>query len=411
MTARYLGIEFPRGWVVVLIMMSTLLWFAGSFYERLWGTKCGALTLPDMVTSRSVRNASNASAGSSNIGGDVSSTFEMATFCFQGQCWLPGNDGTQEFPNFFLGIGPGRSGSTKITAELKEHPSVVVGDAKLGKQACCYHELYVLTERERFLQGQSVYVKFFPPEMNGSAIRRTRWFGEKTPLYSTNRLVPFRAMAMFGPRLKLFLTWREPAEMFVSRYLQLSRKLKETKRNETFAQWTGGIITNYKKFSSCRQEHLTRLSLTERVIYSDSNFSIPATGSLEEHLDELCEQETNGPLAALEGLGMFRRWAYVFGKHQILCILLEDQSSRMDWILDRVAKHLGIDRAGFSSDRIKRFHHHSSPNASFDKLQQHQIQFGSEVVEEGWSKISEIRALAREESTLEDQRLFSQLCQ
>jgi len=434
MSARCLGIEFPRGWVVVLIMMSTLLWFAGSFYERLWGFKCGAFSMPDLDTSKSLRNAINQSAGQFQHGSDVlgfssdasatgavgvsgsfdsnicnSSISDMASFCFQGQCWLPRAADAKEFPNFFLGIGPGRSGSTKIMAELKEHPSVFIGDAKLGHQKCCYEELYVLSEHERFLQGQSVYVDFFPPETRGIAIRRTHWFGEKTPIYSTNRLVPFRALAMFGPGLKLFLTWREPAEIVVSRYLQLSRKGKMD--NQTFAQWAKANIESCREFTNCRQGHLTRLGLTERMIYSGSSFPVPATASVEQYLDDVCGQEDKGPLAALEGLGMFRRWAHVFGKQQILCILLEDQSSRMDWILDRMAKHLGIDISGFTSKRLVRLHNHTSPNASFDKLRKHQLQFGTEVADASWNIISEIRAIARENLSTEDERLFSDLCQ
>lgn len=295
-------------------------------------------------------------------------------------------------------------------AELRVHPSVIIGDAKLGHQKCCYHELYVLTDHERFVQGQRVYVDFFPPETKGSMFRGTHWFGEKTPLYSANRLVPFRAMATFGPGLKLFLTWRKPTEMFSSRYLQLVRK--EVLHNETFAQWAKGVMSTYNQFADCRQEHLNRLGLSERVIYSDSDFSVPATASLEEHLGKLCKQVDNGgPLAALEGLGMFRRWAFVFGKRQILCILLEDQTpARMDWVFDRLAKHLGIDRAGFASDRFRSSQGHAIPNASFDKLRKQQTQLGTEVVQEMWNTIKEIRALGRDNLSIEDRSLFFQLC-
>ncbi|CAK0912017.1 unnamed protein product [Prorocentrum cordatum] len=315
-------------------------------------------------------------------------------FCFQGQCSLRRDRESAEFPNFFLGVGPGRSGSTSLISALRDHPSVIVGDAR---------NLYILDKVRECAKGQSAYVDFFTSDTKSK--RKTHWFGEKTPMYSSHRLVPFRARAMFGPSLKLFLTWRNPAQIFASRYLQLYEESRATLKDENFRQWADRHLDTFRGIAECRKNLLQKFSLTERMIY-DSTFTIHATAAMEEYLVRLCGHMGDGPHAALEGRGMFRRWAHVFGKSQVLCVDVEDQNSRMNWVLDRIAAHLGVDRKGFTDQPSA----HKRLNASFDILARNQMRYGSQAVKEMWGSIAEIQAIDRDSLTLEDLRLFSELC-
>jgi len=326
---------------------------------------------------------------------------DKGAFCFEGQCSSTHSRDTHEFPNFFLGVGPGGSGSTNLVIELNAHPSVFVGDAHLNSQKCCDSELYVLNNQSRAFEGQRAYAAFF--SQDAMAKRRTHWFGEKTPLHSAHRLVPFRARAIFGPWLKLFITWREPAEIFISRYFGHVRNQKI--RNMTFTKWTNYRLNGFRRVTKCRHDILLTFELTERMIY-DPSFPLPATAAMEEHLVRLCGPLANGAYAALEGLGMFRRWAHVFDHQQILCVLLEDQSARMVWVRDRMAQHLNIDRHGFKNSSRKQ-----KGVSSFDRLETHQREtYGEQAVKQMWGTIAEIQNIPRSSSFTEDQRLFSELC-
>jgi len=425
-----------NNWVLLPVM--GVLWVVSTFHTRIAGLEQDSLSIRRTLNSQDLKTSSflplaNESRSFSTAAGVVDSSLpqnqpwgnvgvltvenvgvlnvvarspiEKDMFCFEGQCSLPLSRYSGEFPNFFLGVGPGRSGSTSLIGALRSHPTVVVGDARNHPtQKCCFYELYVLDNQERAARGQSVYVDFFTPDTK--AKRGTHWFGEKTPLYSSHRLVPFRARAMFGPWLKLFLTWREPVEIFTSRYLQLYEEQRANLRNQTFTQWANGQLNNFRHMTKCRQEHLERVSLTERMIY-DPSFPLSETAAVEEYLVRLCGSMGDGPHAALEGRGMFRRWAHVFDKRQILCVILEDQNTRMNWVFDRLSTHLSIDRNGFKNQSSA----HKRLNASFFSLEKNQMQHGAKAVEQMWGTIAEIQTMDRESSSaVDDQRLFSELC-
>jgi hypothetical protein len=197
---------------------------------------------------------------------------------------LPSNDDCQgmNWPNF-VAVGPPRSGTTSLYAQLKKHPQVFLPELK---------EVNYFSTRTHmtFDHCRRLY-------------RNARGFpaiGDITPVYLWDENTS-RNIHSVSPGAKIIVTLRDPVARAFSHYLQFQR--------------TG--IEPEPSF--------------EKAIRRYDN----KEDKLWEHSHEYVE------------MGMYcdqvRRYLDVFGTNQVLILLTEDLSRNPRELFLRVATHLGID--------------------------------------------------------------------
>jgi hypothetical protein len=268
--------------------------------------------------------------------------------------------------------------------------------------------LYVLGNDAKWSQGQEAYAPYFPKQCSGA-----RWFGEKTPSYSVNRVAMFRARVWFGPRMKVFITWRDPMQVLSARYLMIKRRLK----GKRFAEWAIPLVSKFRDWLECRDRLLQPLDLTERMLYDPSVLSLREAAAIEEDVSGHCgstppKVESPGIIGPLEGPLIFQRWTRVLGLEQVLCILLDDQSRHRDLVYDRVANFLAVDRKGFGFESNTKSKSGGKPlNSTFIKLADDQQEsFGESELAKMRDALDAGRRLAEERRHHDDKFWLDEFC-
>ena len=251
---------------------------------------------------------------------------------------------------FVVGIGPAKSGSTAIFRTLASHPRVQVGSAGLRGE-CCGSELYFFLrplERRNFNLSWERLGEYFadglPPHPDGG----TRWWGEKTPHYSAQTLVPFLLRAML-PAVRLVYSLRDSLELDASLYA--FRGMQQ--RGVAHLDWVRGRVAAHDEWTACRSRELVRIGhLSDERLYSGA-FSVDTVEGIEATLHASCGQgqfRANGTIDAfkevLNGWNL-RRWAFVFPPAQLLCVRMTDHMSHWWRVATHLGRFLGVEPNGF----------------------------------------------------------------
>ena len=104
----------------------------------------------------------------------------------------------------FVGIGPGKSGTTWIYLALKSHPSVAISKVKETNYF-----------NDNFHRGENWYHNLFPIDS-----RKTH--GEISNTYIFDKTVP-KKIYSYNPQMKIISVLRDPIERAVSHYFFLKR--------------------------------------------------------------------------------------------------------------------------------------------------------------------------------------------
>ena len=254
------------------------------------------------------------------------------------------------WPNM-LGIGPAKSGST-ITADMLSWTGKVV----LGSMECCRGETQFLVKEELFGKGLSRYRDFFEEITKEGVVA----YYDKTPSYDTDFLVPFRALAFLGPKLKLIFTMRNPVDLDASQYFHF--KVHQAK--VLYSDWLRLRMRKYEELATCRSNAYGRLPRTKdpelrrldeketslRDLYNASYYSVAEAGFVEDAIARQCPdaKEHVNMLGSQLYAANLRRWIRLFpSKDSLFCYSNEDLlRDRLD-VKTRLFDFVGIDPKKF----------------------------------------------------------------
>jgi hypothetical protein len=203
----------------------------------------------------------------------------------------------------FIGVGGPKSGSTSLITSLSLHPHIELGKSQRGGQACCDNELYVLGSNNNIdAFGVTAYNKFFATEPGDTNIKA---FGEKTPIYASHAMVPFKARA-FLHGIKVLFTLRDSIEMDVSHFFH-ARKHNIEGADLTYLQWVQRRVGAQKKWNSCREKRLAEMIVPNskhqtnwlqlKDLYTSNRLSVDIVQNIENELSLSCADhaQANNP--------------------------------------------------------------------------------------------------------------------
>jgi len=221
-----------------------------------------------------------------------------------------------------LGIGPAKSGSTHLSQLVMDEGIAIVGNATLGGRTCCGPELYWLLDEKEMSRGRHSYSKYFKTSPDFRTV-----FFEKTPHYSADMRVPYRARVFLGSQVKLIFTLRPPLALDASLYMH-----REAYTKKSYPEWVQERVDAYLGWIKCRKnfmqstvtedyhtDHITNSYLNK--LLDSTSFDWRTSALIETHMSKHCAKEYDDTLNEALVVNGMRRWLHVYNNpEQWLCI-------------------------------------------------------------------------------------------
>jgi len=310
----------------------------------------------------------------------------------------------------FLGIGPGKSGSTSLIKTLMRHPQIACG--MTTRNNISTPEVCALLKDPSPMYVDS-YAQYFDQSLTGIVAS-----GEKCPRYAATLRVPYAARALLGPRLKLLYTWRDPAELDASLYLHRWRE--GIVRNQTYADWSAARRQAHDEWHSCRQAQLQQIwngsekRSSELFLDDDqtdtNHIARQVAGFVEHDIVLQCgggrSKYEAEPFAALLHPLSLRRWAFVFGRKQLLCVHMLDQMFKPTSTFRKVTDFLNLEL--FANVKADGPLGASTTLARLEAMQQQT--FGEQEIPHARRALGKVNASVTKYVSGEDWKWFHEVC-